>query len=274
MNSSLVCRWLCFATLALGGAALAISPAGLQQDLAAGAKITLVDVRSTTLYTQGHIPNAINIPASLVPQKQLPSLGRVVVYDDGLGVDTAQGAAAALNQKLGIYAEVLDGGFAAWEDMQSPTTRPPGLTREALPMITYNRLKQMPGEDLILVDLRQPQSGAAPKAALIATNPPLTDLQAEFPKASIIHSPFEPQSYKASLAASPAKSRLMVLIDKGDGAAQEAGRKLKANGIQRFVILVGGEEMLVRKGESGLKRINSVSTSGRPGGAVVNHPNP
>ena len=70
-------------------AALAISPAEVQRKLSAGEKLTLIDVRPTALFKQGHIPNAINLPAAVVPHKQLPALGRVVVYDEGLGPDTA-----------------------------------------------------------------------------------------------------------------------------------------------------------------------------------------
>jgi rhodanese-related sulfurtransferase len=235
----------------------AISPAEVQQQLRAGEKLTLIDVRPTALFKQGHIPNAINVPASVVPHKQLPPLGRVVVYDDGLGQDTASDAAAALNKKEGIAAEVLVGGFAAWESAQSPTTQPRGLNPEKLPMITYERLKRAPLQDLVLVDLREARPAAAsPNALPAAAAPALTDLHAEFPNARITRSPFEAVAPKTTASSTTASSKppLVVLIDSGNGAAQQMARTLKANGIERFAILAGGEEILAHKGRSGLSR--------------------
>ncbi len=238
--------------------ALAISPADLQQQLNGGESLTLIDVRSASLFEQGHIPNAINIPAAVLPQKELPPLGRVVVYDDGLGSEAAPTAVAVLNRKSGIAAEALEGGLAAWESAQSPTTRPRGMQPEALPMITYDRLKSASAEDLVLVDLRQTAGRAAPKAAAAGAPPPLTDLRAEFPNARITRSPFASAAPKAAgAAAANSRPPLLVLIDGGDGAAQLMARALKANGNQRFVILAGGEEILARKGQPGLKRTSA-----------------
>src|SRR5579862_6436869 len=107
MRRALFCCCLAGLWIALAGMASAISPDQARQQLAAGQKITLIDVRPTGLFQVSHIPNAINVPASLVAQKQLPPLGRVIVYDGGLGPDTARAAAAALGLKKGISAEVL-----------------------------------------------------------------------------------------------------------------------------------------------------------------------
>jgi rhodanese-related sulfurtransferase len=263
MNTSPICRWLGCSALTFGMAALAISPAEVQQELNAGEKLTLIDVRPTALFEQGHIPNAINVPASVVPHKQLPALGRAVVYDEGLGPDTASAAAAALNQKAGIMAEVLEGGFSAWEAAQFPTTRQRGMKPEDLPMITYDRLKRVPVDDLVLVDLRETRPTAASakavtSAATPATAPALTDLQAEFPNARITRSPFETATAKAAVSSgASSKPPLLVLIDSGNGAAQQMARALKANGIKRFAILAGGEEILARKGRPGLQRTGS-----------------
>jgi rhodanese-related sulfurtransferase len=258
-NISMICRWLGCSALAIGAAALAIAPAEVQQKLSAGEKLTFVDVRPTALFKQGHIPNAINVPASVVPHKKLPPLGRVVVYDDGLGLDTASAAAAALNQKAGIAAEVLEGGFATWETAQSPTTRPGGMKPEELPMITYERLKRAPLEDLVLVDLRETRSAvASPNASAAAAAPALTDLQTEFPNARIMQSMFETTGAKiAGLSGAP-KPPLLVLIDSGNGAAQQMARTLKANGVKRFAILAGGEEILAHKGRPERRRTTAV----------------
>lgn len=252
--------------------AFAASPAQVRQRLAAGEQLTFVDVRSTVLFQKGHLPGAINVPSGLVPFKELPPLGRVVVYDDGLGPKLAEAAAAALNKKPGIQAEVLDGGFAVWESGNGTTTRPRGMQTEELPVITYARLKETQSSEVVLVDLRKsPETKAGLKAADL---PALTDLRAEFPKARIVHSPFDasagtPQQAKAGAAATPP---LLVLIDRNDGAAAAMARTLKANGNTRFVILAGGEEILARQGERGLQRVGSTITVRRPAPAPAQTP--
>ena len=131
---------LCLGCLALIVDAGAMTAANLQQQLAGGAKVVLIDVRIPTSFAQGHLPGAINIPASLCSQKRLPPLGRVVVYDDGLGRQgsgSLQAAAGALAQKPGITVDILEGGFAAWEAAHGLTTRGRGIHHETLNYITY-----------------------------------------------------------------------------------------------------------------------------------------
>jgi phage shock protein E len=244
------------------GAALAssaITVADLRQRLEKGDKITVIDVRSTEHFQKGHIAGAINIPSLLVAEKKLPPLGSVVVYDDGLGSDTARAAAAQLNQKKGIQAEVLDGGFAGWSSIRSAaTTEGGGVHKEELPMITYDQLKKANRSALVLVDLRKPKknlhSGAAPADDSAANS--LTDLQKEFPGARVTKSPFDISSTSGGQksANESGASPLLVLIDNGDGSARDTARTLKANGNIRSVILVGGEEILARNGKSGLQR--------------------
>ena len=253
---------LACAATSLTTAAWAISPAQVQQLLNSGEKITFVDVRLNVLFQKGHIPGAINIPSQLVPEKPLPPLGRVVVYDDGLGADDAVAAAAALNQKPGITAESLDGGYAAWEMAQSSTTQSGGLKPEATPVITYAQLKQKQSSDVVLVDLRQSApavtsaSAATKSSAAKVAAQPLTDLQSEFPKARIARSPFAVSSprTKASAASVSTPLPLLVLIDNGDGSAQKMARALKANGITRFAC-------------SGGRRANPLGP--RPGGIAA-----
>ncbi len=272
--------FLCALFCWLGATALAITPADLKQKLAAGERITLIDVRSSALFSQGHIVNAINVPAPLVALKQLPPLGKVVVYDDGLGPDVAAEAVAALNQKPGISAEALVGGFAAWESAQEETTKAAGLSKEELPFITYDKLKKTRSEDVVLVDLRKAPGAAAaaakpnsgPKMA-VAPVEPLTDLTKEFPNTRIVRSPFESGTRKAAVAGSGAASAqgpLLVLIDNGDGAtAQDMARALQASGNKRFVILAGGEEIIARKGEPGLQRAGGSYSVQKQGSAAT-----
>lgn len=256
-------RWLGSAMVGIAFTTWAVSPEQIRQRLDSGEKITFVDVRSKNLFQDGHIPGAINIPAQLVPEKQLPPLGHVVVYDGGLGEGGATNAAGALNQKPGISAEILDGGFAAWEMAESTTTQTGGMKSEANSLITYAQLQQVQSADVVLVDLRTPvpaaAAGAAPKVkttAVTAAVTPLTDLQAEFPKARIVDSPFT-DTLKPKVAATSAQPPLLVLVDNGDGSAQKMARTLKANGVIRFVILAGGEEILSVHGQAGLQRIGS-----------------
>lgn len=261
MNTPIFCRWFCSSTFAFAVTALAISPAEVQRQLDAGEKITLVDVRANAFFQRGHIPGAINVPAGLVSQKSLPPLGRVVVYDDGLGHNAAEAAVSALNQKRGITAEVLDGGFATWEMAQAATTRGGGMKLEELPLITYAQLKEAQSGDVVLVDLRQGGPDSAGKSAVATSQPALTDLRTEFPNVRITRSPFAvPPVKKTSSSAPSASPPLLVLIDSGDGAAHATARTLKANGVKRFVILVGGEEILARKGLPGLQRAGSTVT--------------
>lgn len=279
----LICAAYCaaFCVVALPSLpVLAASPAQVQERIASGELFTFVDVRATAQFQKGHIPGAINVPAALVPVKELPPLGRVIVYDDGLGPNLAAPAAAALNKKPGIQAEVFAGGFAAWESGRGTTTRPRGMRTEELPVITHARLKETPGSDVVLVDLRKPPP--TNPAVKTASAPPLTDLRAEFPQSRIVRSPFEaasstsPQSKTSAATASAAAAStapLLVLIDQNDGAAEAMARTLKANGINRFVILVGGEEALARKGERGLQRLGSTITVRRPAPAKT-PPNP
>jgi rhodanese-related sulfurtransferase len=264
MNKQPICRWLCFAALAAATSLPAVTPAGVQELLDKGEKVVLIDVRPLAEYKAGHIPNAISVPSQLVPAKELPPIGRVIVYDDGLGTETSTAAAASLNQKNGITAEVLDGGYAAWLDNKGATTQPRGTSTGAATFITYDKLKQMPSGDVVLVDLRQTTKAAS---LLAATNKP-TDLAQEFPGVRVVTSAFDGTKGKQSLVAKSVPP-LMVLIDNADGKAQETARALRANGIHRFVILAGGEKILVRHGESGMDRLGTTITSRNVGNTNV-----
>ena len=232
----------------------AMTPAELKKDLADGVKITVIDVRNTATFQKGHIPGAVNIPASLIPQKMLPPLGKVVVCDEGLGQTLAATAAAELNKKKGINAEALEGGFAGWEAYQGASTRESGLQHEELNLITYDQLKKAGPTDLVLVDLRKPRAQAR-QADGAAAPPPLTDLGKEFPQTPVTRLPFDLPQLRQSESNGGVKP-LLVLIDDGgaDNSALEMARVLKANGVRRVVILAGGEEILSRGGKPGLQR--------------------
>jgi rhodanese-related sulfurtransferase len=256
---------------------LTITPEEVMRRIEAGEKLTLIDVRANALFKEGHIPGAINVPAALAPQKQLPPLGFAVVYDAGLGADTATEAAAAFNLKPGISAKVLAGGFASWETAQrAATTKGVGLKAEETPFITYADLNRVQSDDVVLVDLRKEPKQARQGSEANSSVPPepLTNLREQFSKVrGITRSPFDlPQSRQGASSNSGA-TPLLVLIDNGDGSAQATARLMKANGITRYVILAGGEPVLARKGRPGSGRAASTFVITRPPNSPVTSTN-
>jgi rhodanese-related sulfurtransferase len=252
-------RWQ--ACLALG--CLAVSKAGaltvaeLSRQIAQGARLTVVDIRATALFTQGHIPGAINIPAELCAAQNLPPIGSVVVCGAGLGQDAGESAAAALARIPGVTVEVLEGGYAAWESAQGLTTRSRGVTPERLNYISYAQLKAAKPDAVVLVDLRHPPVAKAGAVAAAAMTPSLTDLAAAFPGFHLAQSPSGAKAQNLADGSSSGPPPLLVLIDNGDGVAQEAARKLEAGGQKRYAILAGGELILAREGQAGLQRLGA-----------------
>lgn len=276
MKRLLAATSFCSISLICGAADLTITPDELNRRIETGEKLTLIDVRANTVFKEGHIPGAINVPAALAPQKQLPPLGSAVVYDAGLGADTASEAAAALNRKPGISAQVLEGGFAGWETAQrAATTKGAGLKAEEIPFITYADLSKVQSEDVVLVDLRKEPKQARQGATDGAIAPPeaLTNLREEFSKVrGVTRSPFNvPQARQG--ASNSGATPLLVLIDNGDGSAQATARLMKANGITRFAILAGGEPVIARKGRPGTGRASSTFVITRPPNAATTSTN-
>ena len=234
-------------------AARPITVGALQSELTNQTKVTVIDVRATDLFAQGHIPGAINIPASLCAQKILPPLGSVVVYDGGLGRDRTETAAAALATKPGITVDILEGGFAAWEAAQGSTTRPPGMSAQSLNYIAYAELKTAKASEVVLVDLRRPATVASTAAKQVASLP-LSDLAVEFSGMATTKNAFAALGSRQTTGTGSTAPPLIVLIDSGDGTAETTARTLKANGVRRYVILAGGEAIIARKGRPGLER--------------------
>lgn len=235
----------------------AISPEELQRELAEKAAVTVIDVRAVELFKQGHIPNAINIPATLIPQKTLPRLGRVIVYGDGFG-DAEHKAVEALSTKPGVKAELLEGGYSAWQAAQGTTTGNRGLNTEKIEYVTYQQLQETTS-NVVLVDLRkEPQQekrlAAASSTPVAEKGSGLTDLTKAFPGKSITKSPHARSQQLSAKSVGSASSPILVLIDNGDGSAQQTARELRAQGNPRVVILAGGELTIARQGARGLQR--------------------
>ena len=241
--------------------AFAISPQQLQEMMGRGEPVTIIDIRALELYREGHIPGAINMPATIISKKKLPPLGTVVVYGDGIRTDLTNGAVDALNAMPGIEAVMLDGGFSAWESLNLPTTHASGFREERLSYLSYEELEKVveANPDIVLVDLRStPEQGK--------TNSTLTDLSAMFPGLNTIRLHRKLQSAGKEWDISTVTRRvgkdthyrwLYILIDDGDGEAEKAARSLKAAGIKRVAILTGGEQILRRGGSPGLETIKT-----------------
>ena len=270
MKRLITASLFCVASLLHANGEEPISASEVMRRIDAGEKLTLIDVRPNTVFQAGHIPGAINVPAALAPHKQLPPLGDVVVYDAGLGVETAAQTAVALNQKQGINARVLEGGFASWESLaRSATTKGAGLKPEETPFITYADLSKVQSDDVVLVDLRKEPKQLRQSADGSETPEPLTDLKKEFGKVrGVTRSPFNVPQSRQSETGSASTTPLLVLIDNGDGTAQAMARTLKANGITRYVVLAGGEPMIARKGRTGSGRAASTIVVKRPQGGL------
>jgi rhodanese-related sulfurtransferase len=243
------------ALLLAAAVARAITPAELERELAAPNPPTVIDVRATEVFSAGHINNAINVPASLCAQKTLPRLGRVIVYGDGFG-DAEKKALEALNAKPGIQAELLAGGYSAWETEQRTTTGNRGLNPEKPQYVTYAQLQDTMS-NVVLVDLRKAPAkkktaGSNAKASQDEAGP-LTDLTKAFPGKPITTSPHALPENSAKAAATAAPP-ILVLIDNGDGTALQTARELKAQGNTRVVILAGGELTIARQGQRGSQR--------------------
>ena len=248
------------------GTGFAITARQLQEMLSQGEEVTTIDIRNRALYTEGHIPGAISLPASILSKKRLPSIGTVVVYGDGIRTDLTLEAVDALNAKDGIQAEMLEGGFSAWEAVNLSTTHQSGLGRERLRFLTYRELEKAAtgNSDIVLVDLRSTPAPVQGKTASNGTptskaTRELTDLSVKFSGLNTIRLARKSGSANKERDIAPVilagRHSLYILIDDGDGEAEKVARRLKAAGVKRIATLIGGERILRTGGRSGLKRI-------------------
>lgn len=240
-----------------------------------GKKLTLIDVRNNKDYSQGHIPGAINLPARLIAIKQLPLLGQVVVYGDDQEADLTLEALTAMSNKPGISAEILEGGLGRWEALNFPITRDRGMEKEHIPYIVYHRLLGIArhNPDLVLVDLRKSRirkettslnaSSAEQKRDAAPDAEGRFDLISMFPGVRILDlsSEIVPDQERGAARLFSRAPELVrakkdhrdfyVLIDNGDGSAEDLARSMRAAGVKRIAILPGGEKTLLRKGQPG-----------------------
>ena len=290
--------WIFAISLSIGFSAVpttgfAITAQQLQEMLGRGEKVTVVDIRSNWAYAESHILGAINIPASVIAMKRLPPLGRVIVCGDGIRTDLTLQSLQALNAKTGIQADMVEGGFGAWDALNLPNTRKSGFGRERLRYLSYQELEKAAANnpDMVLVDLRRMseedetaltgmQSISARRGGSVSQGTQeametdasgivrgnKTDLSEKFPGLNTMKLTRKLRSAgkDGSVSTAPLASgkgnhhrKVYVLIDDGDGEAEKVAHRLQAAGIRRVVILAGGERILRREGCSGLKTIES-----------------
>ncbi len=252
-------------TLTAAGAG-AGTPLQLEALQKSGGPLTIIDMRSTDAYQQGHIPGAINIPHRLVAEKKLPPLGRVVAYCDGLGSTYAAECVAALNAKPGIQAEALEGGYAGWQTFTNVSAAAASVRKETPRTITYADLEATKGQSVIIIDVRKdPAAAAASTGASSAAAASAGEIHEKINLAA-----FRQESVPAATVTSDAFTQLsrlrdkekgftrapslFVVIDNDNASAMETARRIQQSGYKRVVVLAGGEEIIRRKGKPGLSR--------------------
>ena len=271
---------ICFsiACLVAPAGSSALAPQQLKQMLKQKEKIVIIDIRNNWAYRESHIPGAINIPAPVVQSKRLAPFGRVVVYGDGIRTDLVCKAVQHLNSKKGIEADMLEGGFGAWETLNLPTTHKYGLSQEKPDYISYHNLKKAAetNRDIVLVDLRRKKaddklqgiSAGQKVATLEKLKGKWTDLSEKFPglkkirvsqPSGIYHTNQKIPLDELTSGNTEGRRKLYVLVDNGNNISREIAHRLKAAGIKRVVILAGGERSLRREGKAGIKTIKSKS---------------
>ena len=142
--------------------------------------------------------------------------------------------------------EVLEGGFGRCEALNHPTTGERGMEEARLPYINYQQLEEIAqsNPDLVLVDVR----GEKGPFESSAEGERHTDLSKEFPGVKTVKLTVKEKArgggkdfsqVKGLKNATKRHAELYVLIDRGDGSAEDVARLMKGAGIKRFVILAG-----------------------------------
>lgn len=225
---------------------MAMTAEELQQRIVDGTAPVIIDIRRQQSYRAAHIPGAISIPAVVVERKTLQGFGPVVVYGDGIDQAATLDAVAALNRKSGVTAEILEGGILAWKSIARGDSRAAGLHSPGMTFVSYQQVLDMSGkiDTLVLVDVRSPGKFA-------------NDLSVDFNGARVItpppgiwarHGAKEIKDHQLIRRRDLVANALYVLVDDGNGRRAEAiAWRLQGSGI-RAVVLLGGAEIVVRKG--------------------------
>ena len=254
----------------------AITADALAKALGRGEPIKLLDLRPQLRFEAGSIPGAMNIPASVILEKQLPPLAHAVLFDDGLGTIDVWAIAATLNQRPGWKADVLTGGYAAWHALQNaPDTAASGLHLERTQQIGYDNLNQLT-EPVVLLDMRPAPTkvAASVQTTAASASDPLRDFCgkkgnrsycANLPELRKRHQPPHQQTTSGAnlpTVKSAAPSPLIVLVHAVNADTLETCRRLRAEGYTRVVVLTGGDEAIQLEGRRGKGRVAGVVGQG------------
>lgn len=93
---------------------LIISSRSVHQSLKKGRRLTLVDVRNKKDFNRFRIPGSINIPLFAIKTKGYLKSARVVLINDGYGLEQLEDECRAL-RAAGFCAYILEGGLARWK---------------------------------------------------------------------------------------------------------------------------------------------------------------
>lgn len=264
------------AALLGAGAAFALAPQDLQKRLDSGDALLLVDIRPAIDFQAAHIPGSIHVPETLIGRRELGRSVDIVLVADGLGLADARSAEGRLRTAGYSRVEVLEGGIAAWRAFGGLDSRPPGLSRESLPALSYEQVLKG-SEPFTLLDVR---TATARRTSRLGVADPVATLAgklggapvAEVTVDSVAKSPSgasgamkdDPSALarQALVAAEGQKGDRVLLIVADDvAAAEETARLLRSSGGRRFALLIGGTEAILREGKPGLDRLGSTMNS-------------
>ncbi len=104
-----------------------------------------VDARAASAFAEGHVPGAVHLPPAEHPDMsavmdKLRAHHTVIVYDDDVGCQLAEGAARRLRAEGLPDVRVLDGNWTQWEASGAPAESgscelcpPPSVASESRP---------------------------------------------------------------------------------------------------------------------------------------------
>lgn len=216
---------------------------------------TLIDIRKTADFQRGSIPGAINIPGRVLLEKRMSFSRGVVLFSDGIAdkVDVAE--LASQLKEAGISpVHYLHGGLPAWTQLKEVSTTHQVGAREGRGSrsITYQDLVQRKGSDTVLIDLRPdpervvPQGHQCPVGEICKTQKFRL-----FPNLAAFHTAQRQKKEAREVGDIP----LVVLIGAEDTSIADAElEKLFIEGYHRSTILLGGADIIAKKGLRGHKR--------------------
>jgi rhodanese-related sulfurtransferase len=97
-----------------------MSPQRVSALVKEGSGMWVVDVRSETAFTEGHIEGAMHIPAEVMAVKHLPKGKLTVLVDDSLGLRKGREAAGGLLKNGNEKVFIMEGGMPAWQNEGYP----------------------------------------------------------------------------------------------------------------------------------------------------------